>query len=347
MYLLVAGRGVGGGKSAATRWKFELVVHVLLWTGDERGRKRTKHKANEVGRVWPHGPILDPKLVHFPSLPSLPPLTTALEMASLSILFLLFIVFSSIHSSPLPSTWSLAGKTAVVTGGTKGIGRSVVEHLLQFDAKVLTCSRNAAELEALKKEVGAGDRLVTCVCDCSTAEGQAALAASARLHFGETLDVLVNNVGMNIRKPTLDYSSEEIAKIYNTNFLSCYEITRLLHPLLKRTGNFPNGATSSVVNIGSVAGVTCMKSGTVYAATKAAMVSLVEKLDRERARAGERERASEMENGEEKQMSAKKDNARARERESWRRKFFSESALRTNIMETLCRNDDRGGQSKS
>jgi Tropinone reductase 1 len=97
------------------------------------------------------------------------------------------------------------------------------------------------------------------------------------------LDILVNNAGINIRKPSVLYTPEEVRKVWSTNFESFFELTTALHPLLKRKDdkNKTNAssssssslvaATSSVVNVGSVAGVTCIKTGTPYAATKAAM----------------------------------------------------------------------------
>ena len=101
------------------------------------------------------------------------------------------------------------------------------------------------------------------------------------------LDILVNNVGTNIRKPTIEYTQEEILKVFDTNFFSMYALTIACHPLLKRTpkqmkdlSSTGGSKRSSVVNIGSVAGVTCIKSGSPYASTKAAMNQLTGNLVR-------------------------------------------------------------------
>jgi len=94
------------------------------------------------------------------------------------------------------------------------------------------------------------------------------------------LDILINNVGTNIRKPTVDYTEQEVDYIMQTNFHSFFEVTKLCHPYLVRRDRTshrqrddPIGTrtTSSVVNIGSVSGLVGTKSGTPYAATKAAM----------------------------------------------------------------------------
>jgi tropinone reductase I len=88
------------------------------------------------------------------------------------------------------------------------------------------------------------------------------------------LDILINNVGTNIRKPSIEYTHDEIQHIFNTNLYSMITITTALHPYLKRfmsSSTTSTPITSCIINIGSVAGVTCMKSGSIYAMTKAAM----------------------------------------------------------------------------
>jgi hypothetical protein len=76
-------------------------------------------------------------------------------------------------------------------------------------------------------------------------------------------------VGTNRRKPSVEYTHEDIEFIWRTNFQSMFELTCACHDLLKRSND--GTQTSSVVNIGSVAGLTCIKTGTPYASTKAAM----------------------------------------------------------------------------
>ena len=78
----------------------------------------------------------------------------------------------------------------------------------------------------------------------------------------------------SIRKASVDYSSEDLEFIWQTNFFSMFALTTACHGLLKRKRADGAAFTSSVINIGSVAGVTCMKSGTPYSSTKAAMNQL-------------------------------------------------------------------------
>ena len=97
---------------------------------------------------------------------------------------------------------------------------------------------------------------------------------------------MINNVGTNIRKPSVDYTEEDYDFIMKTNLQSVFELTKLCYPMLKRSEKqwdkkFSHDEpydTSSVVNIGSVAGVTCIKSGSIYAMTKAAMNQLTGNL---------------------------------------------------------------------
>ena len=191
--------------------------------------------------------------------------------------------------------------TIVITGGTKGIGRAIIEEYLacplfaNTPIRIFTCARNATDLGACLELWNARpndsseaadqtkDIIVSgVVADVSTSEGQSSFIKAVRdwlidqsegdssTNLVPQLDVLINNVGTNIRKPSIQYTTEEINKICSTNLFSMMAITTGLHPFLKRK----LGGTSSVINIGSVAGVTCMKSGSIYAMTKAAMNQL-------------------------------------------------------------------------
>ncbi len=205
-------------------------------------------------------------------------------MLQLSFIILLSLLAFAIGGSPSKSLWNLPKKsTAVVTGGTKGIGNAIVSELgLTFGCKILTCARNEEELEKCISEWTAqGMDVRGVVADVSTQEGRETLMNGVVDMINEEdcanvgkLDMLVNNVGTNIRKPSVEYTPEDLDFVFKTNFHSMFELTKLCFPYLKREqvdGGSHCAETSSVVNIGSVAGVTCMKSGTPYAATKAAM----------------------------------------------------------------------------
>ncbi|KFK24998.1 hypothetical protein AALP_AA8G053200 [Arabis alpina] len=169
--------------------------------------------------------------------------------------------------------WSLAGKTALVTGGTRGIGRAVVEELARFGAKVYTCSRNEEELKACLADWKSNGLVVYgSVCDASVKDQREQLMQEVSAMFSGKLNILVNNVGTNIRKPTVDYSSEEYAKIMSTNLESAFHLSQLAHPLLKASG------VGSVVFISSVAGLVHVRTGSIYGATKGALNQLTRNL---------------------------------------------------------------------
>ena len=146
----------------------------------------------------------------------------------------------------------------------------------------MICSRNQDDLSKVTKEWNDEQGFdVTGVCaDVSTSEGLDLFFSEIEIWLGtmnegSRLDILVNNVGTNIRKASVDYSKEETQTVWKTNFHSMFDLTMKCYPLLKRN---PGEPSSSVINIGSIAGVTCIKSGTPYAATKAAMNQLTGNL---------------------------------------------------------------------
>ncbi len=145
--------------------------------------------------------------------------------------------------------WTLEGYRALVTGGSRGIGRAIVDELRRHGAEVLSVS--------LDEEPG---EIVASVGDAAGRES----ILSALPADWDSLDILVNNAGTNTRKPTVEYTLEDYLRVQRTNSESMHELTRLLHPRLKRSGR------ASVVNIGSVAGNLSVGSGAAYAMTKAA-----------------------------------------------------------------------------
>jgi Tropinone reductase 1 len=168
--------------------------------------------------------------------------------------------------------WSLEGRRAVVTGATKGIGRAVVGELCGLGAEVLLVARDEAGVRREVEELrGAGYRAHGAAADAATEEGLREIVAAAERQLGGA-DILVNNVGTNIRKKALDYSVEEYEWLLRTNLTSAFELSRLFHPMLKRS------EAASIVNMVSVAGIVSVGTGVVYAMTKAAMIQMTRTL---------------------------------------------------------------------
>lgn len=164
--------------------------------------------------------------------------------------------------------WTLAGKKALITGGTKGIGSAIAQEFLSLGAEVTIVARNPADeqLESWRKQ-GCKPHLI--VADVATTDGRQKIFEQIN---AAGLDILVNNVGTNIRKSTIDYTENEYMSILQTNLISVFEMCRLAYPLLK------TGDNSSIVNIGSVAGLTAIRTGAPYGMTKAALVQLTRNL---------------------------------------------------------------------
>jgi len=168
--------------------------------------------------------------------------------------------------------WRLDGKTALVTGGTKGIGRAVVEQLAILGAKVTFVARDKARVRECEMSLHKDDHDVCGVAsNLADRSGRAFLFDAITDHFGQ-LDILVNNVGTNVRKPVASYTEEEIGTIFRTNLDSAFDLSRRCHPLLKKAG------AGTIVNIASVGGLTHICTGTPYAMTKAAMIQMSRNL---------------------------------------------------------------------
>ncbi|CAI5486281.1 unnamed protein product [Closterium sp. Naga37s-1] len=190
--------------------------------------------------------------------------------------------------------WRLDGQTALVTGATKGIGRAIANELASLGAHVFVCSRGEADVAATVGELQSQGWAATgWACDVKEPEQREVLISKVSETFGGKLNHLVNNVGTNIRKPTVDYSLADFHHVWGTNFESAYHLCQLAHPLLKAAASAGAGAgdggvkgNASIVFNSSVAGVVAIRSGTLYGATKAAMNQLTKNLACEWAKDG-------------------------------------------------------------
>jgi Tropinone reductase 1 len=184
---------------------------------------------------------------------------------------------SEANSQGVAARWSLAGRTALVTGATLGIGLAVAEEFLSFGARVVAVARDAARLSTqVETWRRAGAEAEGVAADLSTAGGRGDVLR--RLEELGRLDVLVNNVGTNVRKAAVEYAAEEYERVISTNLTSAFELTRAAHALLRRAGG------ASVVNVSSVSGLTHTSTGAPYAMSKAALLQMTRSLAVEWAR---------------------------------------------------------------
>ncbi len=167
-------------------------------------------------------------------------------------------------------SWNLQNKTAIVTGGTKGIGWSIVNQFLLLGAKVIVIARNQANLNhqinAWQAEGYAVQGIVADITDYQSYN--AILSAIA----DQKIDILVNNVGGNLPKKFVDYTQQDIQSIFNLNLISNIRFTQCLFAKLSAA----SGAV--VVNISSIAGLEDVGTGSLYAVCKAAIIQLTKSL---------------------------------------------------------------------
>ena len=189
-----------------------------------------------------------------------------------------------------PSPTTLAGRTALVTGGTRGIGRAVAAALGAAGARVALTGTRRADAEAAARELASalGAEIHGAECDVRSEESVAALARSVREALGG-LDLLVNNAGLGIYRPTPALPTADFARVIETNLTGAYRVVRAVLPLLLDSGrrrldrrlDAPEGAADPgalIVNLGSLAGRHPFRGGAAYNASKFGLIGLTEAL---------------------------------------------------------------------
>jgi Tropinone reductase 1 len=172
----------------------------------------------------------------------------------------------------LLNRWTLNGKHALITGGTSGIGLAIAREFLNFGAEIFVVARNTRNINnCLREWQEKGFKADGANLDISNVDNRRELFRKIHRKW-DKLDVLVNNVGTNIRKKTLEYREEEYDHILQTNLHSVFDLCRKSYPLLKKSGN------ASIVNITSVAGLTHLRTGSPYGMSKAALEQLTRNL---------------------------------------------------------------------
>lgn len=178
----------------------------------------------------------------------------------------------------LTELFGLDGKVALVTGGTRGIGRMITEGYLRAGVRTYIAARKQEELDAAAAELAALGDVTAIRADLSTQDGAEALAAAIAEREDE-LHVLVNNAGATWGAPYAEYPDSAWDKVLDVNVKGVFHLTRALTPLLEAAGSADDPAR--VVNVGSIDGLNVPAMETyAYSASKAAVHHLTRHLAR-------------------------------------------------------------------
>ena len=171
--------------------------------------------------------------------------------------------------------FSLEGRTALITGGSRGIGRMIAEGFLAHGARVYISSRKAAACDQAAAELSSLGTCVSLPADVSTVEGAKALAAAFAALEGQ-LDILVNNAGAAWGAPFADFPENGWDKVVDLNLKAPFFLTQALHPQLCLAGK---GRVAKVINIASIDGVSVNPQETYsYAASKSGLIHLTRRM---------------------------------------------------------------------
>lgn len=179
-----------------------------------------------------------------------------------------------VQNMSLFSLFSVEGKTVVVTGGSRGIGRMIAAGFVSAGAKVYISSRKAAEVDKTAASLGC----VAVPADLSTADGVAALVEAV----DGPLDVLVNNAGATWGAPLEEFPEHAFDKLWNINVKGVFYLTQRFLPQLRAAAGPDDPAR--VINVGSVDGIRVPSvENYAYSASKAGVHMLTKHLARQLA----------------------------------------------------------------
>ena len=171
--------------------------------------------------------------------------------------------------------FDLTGKTAIVTGGSRGIGREMAEALAEAGANLMLCARRAEWLDATVEELrGRGFNVEGMLCDVARPDQVEALVAATVQKFG-AVDVLVNNAGVSWGAMPEDMPIEKWQHVLDVNLTGCFLFAQAAgREMLRRE-------SGSIINIASIAGMRSSANGPFYAgyvASKAGLIGLTREL---------------------------------------------------------------------
>ena len=171
--------------------------------------------------------------------------------------------------------FSLKGRSALITGGSRGIGRMIAEGFLRAGARVYISARKADACVATADELSVIGPCVSLPADVSTQGGVQQLVASYQQHE-RSLDILVNNAGAAWGAPYEEFPESGWDKVVDLNLKAPFFLTQALTPLLKKAAT---DHLAKVIHIASIDGVSVNPQETYsYAASKAGLIHLTRRM---------------------------------------------------------------------
>lgn len=172
--------------------------------------------------------------------------------------------------------FSVAGKTAVVTGGSRGIGKMIAQGFVANGIKTYITARKAEACEATAAELSEFGKCIAIPADLSSDDGREAFVKALK-NREEKIDILVNNAGAAWGAPFEDYPADGYDKVMDINVRAIFLLTKELMPLLTKDASMND--PSRVINIGSIDGLRVSTTDNfAYGASKAAVHFLTKNL---------------------------------------------------------------------
>lgn len=180
---------------------------------------------------------------------------------------------SSLTSLPGIKLFDLSGKSAIITGGSKGLGLAMAAGLASAGANVMLVSRKAGEAESAAQEIAATYQVkaITFAADVSKKADMEGMAKKAFEEFGR-IDILINSAGINIRGPIDELTESDFQQVMDVNVTGTWLACKAVTPYMKESKK------GTIINLASTLGLVGLANRTPYASSKGAVVQMTRAL---------------------------------------------------------------------
>ncbi|MGC8829055.1 MAG: SDR family NAD(P)-dependent oxidoreductase [Verrucomicrobiia bacterium] len=167
---------------------------------------------------------------------------------------------------------NLKGKVAVITGASKGLGKSIALSLAEAGADIALISRDISKLNEVAAEASRFGNKALCYKADVTDESQVNSVATKIIQDFKTVHILVNNAGINLRKSITDFSLDEYRKVMDTNMTGAFLMCRAFVPYMRANGY------GRIINLTSIMSHVGLPGRSIYAASKSALLGFTKAL---------------------------------------------------------------------